>query len=105
MPAPNLGDLRTYLGQSSYTDEQLEGALSAELSAQRKVVRVPKDPAAAWDPDLSEALKRRVARNLAMRGIPLAMFSGDPDGGSLIPPGRDPEVRRLEGPMRKMKLG
>lgn len=105
MPAPDLGDLRTYLGASSYTDAQLESALDAELRAQARICRVPKDPAAAWDADLFEAACRRVARNLAMRGIPLAMFQGDAEAGTLIPPNRDPEVRRLEGPLRKMKIG
>ena len=105
MPAPDLGELKEYLGASSYTDSQLEKALAAEARAQRRVARVPADPAAVWDEDLTEALKRRVARNLAMRGIPLAMFQGDAEGGSLIPPNRDPEVRRLEGPLRKLKIG
>lgn len=105
MPAPTIPQLRIYLGQSSYTDDQLSQALAAESAAQRRVVRVPKDPDAVWDADLTEALCRRVARNLAMRGIPLAMFAGDPDMGGLTPPNRDPEVRRLEGPLRKLKLG
>jgi hypothetical protein len=104
VPAPSVGDIKVYLGQSSFTDDQLESARAAELKAQSRVVRQPAVDA-DWDEDLAEALKRRVARNLAMRGIPLAMFSGDPDGGSLIPPGRDPEVRRLEGPLRKLKSG
>lgn len=105
MPAPDLGELKTYLGPTSQTDAALERVLAVEASAQRKVCRVPADPEAAWDPDLGEALCRRVARNLAMRGIPLAMFQGDAEGGALIPPNRDPEVRRLEGPFRKQKLG
>lgn len=105
MPAPDLGELKLYLGNSSYSDAQLEDALAAEGRAQRRVCRVPKDPAAPWDEDLTQALKRRVARNLAMRGIPLAMFAGDSEAGGLIPPNRDPEVRRLEGPLRKMKSG
>lgn len=105
VPAPDLGTLKEYLGKSSYTDSQLEGALATEARAQRRKCRVPKDPAALWDEDLAEALCRRVARNLAMRGIPLAMFSGDADMGGTIPPARDPEVMRLEGPLRKLKAG
>jgi hypothetical protein len=104
VPAPSVGDIKVYLGQTSFTDDQIESARAAELGAQSRVVRQPAADA-VWDADLAEALKRRVARNLAMRGIPLAMFSGDADGGSLIPPGRDPEVRRLEGPWRKLKSG
>lgn len=105
MPAPTIPDLRIYLGQSSYSDDQLEQALAAESATQRRTVRVPADPDAVWDADLTEALMRRVARNLAMRGIPLAMFAGDAELGGLIPPNRDPEVRRLEGPLRKLKVG
>lgn len=105
MPIPDLGEIKAYLGTSSYTDEQLEDALAAEAASQRGACRVPKDPAAAWPADLSQALKRRVARNLAMRGIPLAMFQGDADGGALIPPNRDPEVRRLEGRLKRLVVG
>lgn len=104
MPAPNAADVEVYLGPTSYTSTQIDAALTAELAAQTRVCRTP--PAdAAWPDDLAEALKRRVARNLAMRGIPLAMFQGDADGGPLIPPGRDPEVRRLEGPHRRLPVG
>lgn len=105
MPAPDRAAVRAYLGTSSATDAQIDSALAAELRAQRRICRVPTDPAAVWDADLTEAACRRVARNLAMRGIPLAVFQGDADGGSLVPPGRDPEVRRLEGPLRRLKFG
>lgn len=105
MPAPDLAALKIYLGQTSQTDATLSGALATEQAAQARVCRVPKAPDAVWPADLAEALLRRVARNLAMRGIPLAMFSGDADLGGLVPPSRDPEVRRLEGPLRKLKLG
>ena len=104
MPAPTVTELKVYLGASSYSDDQLLSALEAETAAQARVCRVPAADA-VWPADIAEALKRRVARNLAMRGIPLAMFQGDADGGTLIPPNRDPEVRRLEGPKRKLKLG
>jgi hypothetical protein len=104
MPAPDLGVLKIYLGTSSYSDAQLEQALATEKAAQARVCRVPAADA-VWDADIAEALCRRVARNLAMRGIPLAMFSGDSDLGGMVPPNRDPEVRRLEGPKRKLKLG
>lgn len=105
MPAPTRVAVRDYLGTSSATDAQIDSALAAELRNQARICRVPKDPAAVWDADLTEAALRRVARNLAMRGIPLAVFQGDAEAGSLIPPGRDPEVRRLEGPLRRLKFG
>lgn len=104
MPPPDLTALKTYLGQTSQSDDTLTGALATEKAAQSRVCRVPADDA-DWPADLAESLLRRVARNLAMRGIPLAMFSGDAELGGVVPPTRDPEVRRLEGPFRKLKLG
>jgi hypothetical protein len=104
MTAPTTGDVETYLGDTSYTTEELGLALAAEKAAQAARCRVPADDA-AWPADLVEALCRRVARNLALRGIPLAVLQGDAEVGSLIPPGRDPEVRRLEGPHRRITVG
>lgn len=84
-----------YLGANSYTDVQLQAAIDAESAAQAKVCSVP-DP---YPRDLREALLRRVARNLAMRPIPLAVLRGDADAGEAnILPGTDPEIRRLEKP-------
>lgn len=103
---PDLDDVKSYLANGaadpsteiSVSDVELQDALDAEASAQRRVCEVP----ATYPADLAQALKRRVARNLAMRGIPLAVFQGDAETGSLTPPGRDSEVRRLEGPYRKL---
>ncbi|GAB3812103.1 hypothetical protein [Kribbella italica] len=106
MTAPTVTDADNYLGDTSYTTEELGKAFAAEKKAQAKVCRVPADDA-EWDEDLSEALFRRVARNLAMRGIPLAILQGDADLGTVGArlPGRDPEVRRLEAPWRKLVMG
>lgn len=104
MSAPTAADVATYLGPSSYSSDDLAAALAAEKAAQATRCRVPADDA-AWPADLVEALCRRVARNLALRGIPLAVLQGDAEAGSLVPPGRDPEVRRLEGPWRKLVIG
>lgn len=91
-----------YLRKTSCTDEEIQDALDAEASAQRKVCRVP----AEYAPDLRQALLRRVARNLALRELPLAVLHGDAEGGDdTILPGRDPEVRRLEAPFRKLVMG
>jgi hypothetical protein len=46
-----------------------------------------------------------VARNLAMRGLPVAVLRGDGEAGDTILPGRDPEVRRFEAPYRRLKMG
>lgn len=104
LPAlPNLTVVKVYLGQfaASWTDETIQDALDAETAAQRARCRIP----ATYPADLGQALKRRVQRNLAMRQQPLAVLLGDAEAGSTILPGRDPEVRRLEAPHRRMVVG
>lgn len=98
---PDITELDEYLGTNAATDAQLQEALDAEAAAQRNTCRIP----AAYEADLRSALLRRCARHLAMMRIPLAMFSGDAEAGPVIVPGRDPEVRRLEGPWRKLSMG
>lgn len=110
-PAPlvTLADLRGdretdlgYLGHTSRTDADITVALAAETDNQRRVCRVP----AVYPNDLKEALMRRVARNLAMRAMPLAVLRGDAEAGeSVVLPVRDPEIRRLEGPWRRLPMG
>jgi hypothetical protein len=92
-----------YLGPNSFTDDEVEDALAAEAAAQRAVCRVP----AAYPDDLRQAVLRRVAVNLAKRALPLAIQQGDAEAGTsnLYVPGRDPEVRRFEGPYRRMTVG
>ncbi len=100
---PVVSDVATYLGQSagSWSTEDLQDALNAERSAQRD-----RCGERAYYPDsLRQALLRRVHRNLAMRRLPLAVPTGDADGNVGILPGRDPEVRRLEGPYRRRPVG
>jgi hypothetical protein len=98
---PTIADLKVYLGTYSWTDAQLTDALNAEAAAQRAMCAVPAD----YGPDLRQALLRRCARNLALRSLPLAVLRGDGEAGDTILPGRDPEVRRLEGPWRRMVFG
>ena len=86
---------------SGHTDLTIQGAINAEAAAQTRICTLP-DPV---PDDLLEALMRRVVRNLAMRRLPLAIAQGDADGGALILPGRDPEVRRLEAPFRRLVCG
>lgn len=82
-------------------DDEIGDALAAESLAQRRVCRIP----AEYPADLREALHRRIARNLAMRGIPLAVLRGDAESGDTVLPGNDPEIRRLEKPHRKLVMG
>lgn len=100
---PNLTDVDNYLGESAtqWTPSEKNDVLLAETAAQARVCRIK----AEYPRDLREALLRRVQRNLAMRALPLAVLQGDAEVGSAILPGRDPEVRRLEAPHRKLVLG
>lgn len=98
---PVVADVVEYLGATSHTSDQIQGALDAEAAAQRAVCRV----GAVYPPDLREALLRRVQRNLAMRQLPLAVPQGDAEIGPSFVPGRDPEVRRLEAPYRRLVVG
>lgn len=101
MAFPTADDVVDYLDGSSFPVEVVGDALAAETAAQSRVCRIP-DP---YPADLAEALCRRVARNLAMRGTPLAVPVGDSEGGPAVLPGRDPEVRRLEAPWRRLVVG
>lgn len=98
---PVLADVTAYLGSTSYTNTEIQEALDAEAAAQRAVCRI----GAVYSADLREALLRRVARNLAMRQLPLSVLQGDAELGGGVLPGRDPEVRRLEAPHRRWTVG
>jgi hypothetical protein len=100
---PVLADVQTYLGASAsqWTSPQLQDALDAESDAQRAVCRIP----SAYPRSLREALLRRVAVLLAKRLLPLMVPQGDSEGGPTFIPARDPEVRRLEAPWRRRKVG
>lgn len=102
MPLPTLTAVKDYLGQnaSGKSDATITTALEAEKAAQKRVCRVDE---ANYPSDLAEALLRRVARNLAMRSLPLGVQ--DSELGGLRLGSTDPEVRRLEGPHRRLVLG
>lgn len=100
---PDVNALARYLKgvAASWSTVELQEELDAETSAQRAVVGVW----AVYPPDLRKALLRRVQRALAMRALPLAVNQGDADGGATILPGRDPVVRNLENPYRRLSVG
>lgn len=102
---PSLPEVREYLntnGDSSATDDAITEALYAETANQRRVC----DIGGTYDYDLREALKRRVARNLAARSVPLAtVTSFDGVATSVRVPRYDAEIDRLEGPYRKINVG
>jgi hypothetical protein len=99
---PVVADITAYLGTSSWSTPEIQDALDAEAAAQRRVCEIPAD----YPDDLEQALKRRVARNLAMRRTPTAVLRGDGEAGdATILPGRDPEIARLERPYRRVNVG
>lgn len=81
-------------------------AFGAEVVSQASACRIEEravgEPIDLPEP-LAEALVRRVARNLAMRNIPLGVVM-DEAGGTRIG-WSDPEIRRLEGPYRRVPVG
>lgn len=96
-----IAALREYLVDTSASDAELLDALTAERFAQAARCRV--DP---FTPDLLQALKRRVARNLAARRVPVATFTAFDSGQTTQRvPASDAEIRRLEGPYRRMVVG
>ena len=98
---PTLALVLNYLGWTEDTDEDdAATALATEAAAQRSICRV----GAVYPDDLRGALYRRVARNLAMKKLPVAVLRGDGEAGDTVLPGNDPEVRRLERPHRKVIL-
>lgn len=103
---PELADVEEYLGTNAPRDPSvIVSALAAEKAAQRAVCNVPSS-SNVWPDDLREALCRRVAHNIAMRGIPLALQESITDAGAAVTRvgGLDPEVRRLEAPYRRRPL-
>jgi len=100
---PTAADVSVYLGANAgtWSMDEIGDALAAERSAQRDRC----GERAVYPDSLRQALLRRCQRNLAMRRLPLAILSGDADAGPTILPGRDPEVRRLEAPYRRLVVG
>ena len=103
MAVPDVAAVKTYLGPAAgqWADADLTAVLAAETAAQALACTIP----AAYPPDLSAALLRRVQRALTLRALPLGMVTGDADAGSTVLPGRDPEVRRLEAGHRRLAVG
>lgn len=83
---------------TSWEHGQIEGALAAEKAAQARVCTVPGDDD-DWPADLAEALLRRVARNLALRKLPLGIAASEIEATRVA--GTDVEVRRLESGHRR----
>jgi hypothetical protein len=96
---PDLSAVKSYLGDTSATDEEISDALAAETQAQARVCTIPAD----YPDDLAQALKRRVARNLAARSVPVATFTSFEGGGtSARVPMLDAEIARFERPFPRL---
>lgn len=107
MPAPDLAAVTEYLGDgSSWADDDVSSALAAEKAAQSRRCRVPAD-ADEWPADLTEALCRRVAVNLANRNLPLGVQASISEAAvaQTRVGGSDREVGRLEAPYRRLAVG
>lgn len=110
---PTPEQVIAYLGgDSSWTIGQVTEALAAETANQAKVCRIPADPESPAEPlpladDLAEALKRRVAHNLALRALPLGVQAtlSEAAVAQTRVGGLDAEVRRFERPWRKRSVG
>lgn len=105
-----------YLGEeSSWSPSVILSAIEAEKAAQAAVVRYPADPVippvdpedAYYAPALAEALCRRVAHNLALRSLPLGLqvAMSEMAATQTRVGGTDAEVKRLEGPYRRLVVG
>lgn len=103
---PTPAEIEAYLGDAiSWGPTEIASALDAETAAQAAACRLPAD--GAYPADLIEALGRRVAHNLALRALPLGVQAtvSDMAVATTRVAGMDAEVRRLEGPHRKMLVG
>lgn len=109
-----LDDVKTYLGTvgvstgvgTKYTDAVLNQVIAVEQAAQDHKCGAWASHTAAAVTVLTEALCRRVQANLARRALPLGVIeqSGDAEGRAFLP-SVDPEIRRLEAPYRKIRVG
>lgn len=103
MPSqPDLEAVRAWIGVSATVmpDDQLQTVLDAELAAQAQVCQV--EP---WADQLTQAIYRRVGREVAAMGLPLGTLAPDSEYGGAQLPRYDAEVERLERPFRLVVLG
>lgn len=107
MAAPDIAEVQAYLssiGNASEEDD-VTTAFAAELAAQASACDMPAEDA-EWSADLVEALCRRVAVNLTVRGLPLGVQASITEAavGITRVGGGDREVDRLEGPYRSIAI-
>lgn len=108
---PTVAVVTAYLDEAgvSYNAGTLPDVIAAEVDEQMGRCRFPRDAGgvAYYPPALVEALKRRVAHNLAVRPLPLGVQATVTDVNALnvFVGGLDAEAARFEKRWRKVGLG
>ena len=100
---PDLAAVRAWIAVpvETISDTQLQGVLDAELALQAAVCTV--DP---WAASLTQAIYRRVGREVAAMALPLGVVGGaEAEYGTATLPRFDVEIERLERPYRVVVLG
>jgi len=101
---PTLPDVRAWVGVSttSMSDAQLTVVVDAEVALQAATCDLtPTDPDSTdYPPEMTQALYRRVARQVAARGLPLGLTDVVGEYGPARIPTYDAEIARLEAPRR-----
>jgi hypothetical protein len=99
---PTVEDARAWIDTPATVvdDEQLQTVLDAELALQAKLCTV--EP---WSPALTQALLRRVGREVAAMALPLGVIAPDGEFGGANLPRFDAEIERLERPFRRVVIG
>lgn len=92
---PTLTEVAAALGKP---DAEVRDTYLAEVAAQGRACRTE-----AYTDDLAAALVRRVRRARAMASVPLGVVLDD--AGATRLGYNDPEIRRLEGPYRRLVVG
>ena len=101
MTIPDLTAVKGYLGETSWSDDDIQDALDAETAAQAQYCS--EASITAYPDDLGQALKRRTARNLAMRSVQLGIVGSGTDT-PMRTSALDAEVRRYERPYQKVTV-
>lgn len=107
VPEPSIADIRAWcqVGPTVVTDEMLGTVRDAEIELQSAACTGLGELYPGEMPSsLAQALMRRVARQLAARGVPLGVTGAD-EYGPMVLPAYDTEIARLEAPWRAIPVG